>query len=73
MNIFVLDENPQEAARLACDKHVVKMILETRKILEDDAIQVNPLVKLAPVLGRYDAAGVIGDFGDHCNLVTFPS
>lgn len=29
MNIFVLDEDPIEAARMACDKHVVKMILES--------------------------------------------
>jgi hypothetical protein len=29
MNIFVLDENPQVAAKMHNDKHVVKMILET--------------------------------------------
>ena len=29
MNIFVLDENPQIAAQMHNDKHVVKMILET--------------------------------------------
>ena len=26
MNIFYLDRDPHEAARLQCDKHVVKMI-----------------------------------------------
>ncbi|HAW80963.1 MAG TPA: hypothetical protein DCX27_15355, partial [Balneola sp.] len=33
MNIFVLDKNPNEAARQACDKHVVKMILESAQML----------------------------------------
>jgi hypothetical protein len=33
MNIFYLDSDPHEAARLQCDKHVVKMILETAQLL----------------------------------------
>jgi hypothetical protein len=33
MNIFVLDKIPHMAARYHCDKHVVKMILETAQIL----------------------------------------
>ena len=33
MNIFVLSLNPQEAAEYHCDKHVVKMILETAQLL----------------------------------------
>ena len=33
MNIFVLDEDPKTAAAMACDKHVVKMILETAQML----------------------------------------
>jgi len=33
MNIFVLDENPRVAAQYHCDKHVVKMVLETAQIL----------------------------------------
>lgn len=33
MNIFVLSEDTEECARLHCDKHVVKMILETAQIL----------------------------------------
>ena len=33
MNIFVLSKNPQIAAHLHCDKHVVKMILETAQLL----------------------------------------
>jgi hypothetical protein len=33
MNIFFLSLDPAEAARLHCDKHVVKMILETAQLL----------------------------------------
>lgn len=33
MNIFVLDTDPQTAAQYHCDKHVVKMVLETAQIL----------------------------------------
>lgn len=33
MNIFYLDRDPSEAARLQCDRHVVKMILETAQLL----------------------------------------
>ena len=33
MNIFVLDRDPAIAASMACDKHVVKMILETAQML----------------------------------------
>ena len=33
MNIFVLSLNPEEAAKAHCDKHVVKMILETAQLL----------------------------------------
>jgi hypothetical protein len=33
MNIFVVDQNPVTAACQLCDKHVVKMILETAQML----------------------------------------
>lgn len=33
MNIFVLDTTPKEAAKAHCDKHVVKMILESAQML----------------------------------------
>lgn len=33
MNIFVLSEDPEEAARMQCDKHVVQMILESGQML----------------------------------------
>jgi len=33
MNIFVLDRNPVKSAQYHCNKHVVKMVLETAQIL----------------------------------------
>ena len=33
MNLFVLDRDPRLAARAHCDKHVVKMVLETAQLL----------------------------------------
>ena len=33
MNIFVLDTDPVRAAQLHCDKHVVKMVLESAQLL----------------------------------------
>ena len=33
MNIFFLDNDPQKIAEYHCDKHVVKMILETAQLL----------------------------------------
>lgn len=33
MNIFVLDKNPTIAAQTQCDKHVVKMIVESAQML----------------------------------------
>ena len=33
MNIFYLDEDPRLAAQFQCDKHVVKMVLESAQIL----------------------------------------
>ena len=33
MNIFILDYHPVAAAKLQCDKHIVKMILESAQML----------------------------------------
>ena len=33
MNIFYLDKNPEIAAQYHCDKHCVKMILESAQLL----------------------------------------
>ena len=37
MNIFFLDKNPNVAAHKQCDKHVVKMVLETAQMLSTAA------------------------------------
>jgi hypothetical protein len=42
MNIFILSLNPKEAARLHCDKHVVKMIIETAQLLYSAHWVLNP-------------------------------
>ena len=48
MNIFVLDDQPEIAAQMMCDKHVVKMILEScqlmstaHHVLDGDVVIVN--------------------------------
>lgn len=33
MNIFILDTDPEKAAQAQCDKHVVKMVLESAQML----------------------------------------
>lgn len=33
MNLFILDQDPVKAAQLQCDKHVVKMIVESAQML----------------------------------------
>lgn len=48
MNIFVLDNDPATAARMMCDKHVIKMILEScqlmstaHHVLDGEPLEVN--------------------------------
>ena len=52
MNIFYLDQNPEIAAQYACDKHIVKMILETaqllstaHRVLDGRDLQMNSLLE----------------------------
>jgi hypothetical protein len=33
MNLFILDKSPVKAARMQCDKHVVKMIVESAQMM----------------------------------------
>jgi len=42
MNIFFLSTNPEDAAKQHCDKHVVKMILETAQLLFTCHWMLNP-------------------------------
>ena len=41
MNIFLLDYNPVRAAQAHCDKHVVKMILETAQMLSTAHVELD--------------------------------
>ncbi len=55
MNIFILDKDPIISAQLQCDKHVVKMILESAQMLStahrvldgDEYANENSLYKIA--------------------------
>ena len=40
MNIFILHRNPVTAARMLCNKHVSKMILETAQMLSTVAVSL---------------------------------
>lgn len=42
MNIFFLSRSPKDAAKLHCDKHVVKMIIETAQMLYSAHWTLNP-------------------------------
>ena len=41
MNLFYLHHDPVEAARLQCDRHVVKMILETAQMLSTAHLELD--------------------------------
>lgn len=55
MNIFILDKDPIEAAKMQCNKHTVKMILESAQMLctahrlldNSDSLLNAPLYKVA--------------------------
>ena len=50
MNIFVVNQDPIVAAKNLCDKHVVKMIVETAQLLSTThrVLDGNPAVVLSP-------------------------
>jgi hypothetical protein len=54
MNIFYLDHSPEKAASMMCDKHVVKMIVETAQMLSTTHRYMMgvPLNSTHPVSGR---------------------
>jgi hypothetical protein len=49
MNIFVLDREPERAAEYHCDKHVVKMVLESAQLLATAHHVVKPSRRLPPI------------------------
>ena len=42
MNIFALDSDPFKAARMMCDKHIPKMIVETAQMMASALIRHTP-------------------------------
>lgn len=62
MNIFYLSESPKEAAEMHCDKHVVKMIVETAQLLSTaHRILDGKLVQGLTASGRKAKRWVIDD------------
>jgi hypothetical protein len=49
MNIFILDRSPEKAAHDHCDKHVVKMILESGQLLATAHHLLNPSKRIPPI------------------------
>jgi intergrase/recombinase len=76
MNIFVLSEDPVEAAQMQCDKHVVKMVIESGQILAtvrrvlDGYISKSLTVK-GGIITRYILDGA-GDFLPKATHVNHP-
>jgi hypothetical protein len=48
MNLFILDKDPILAAQLQCDKHVVKMIVESAQMLSTAHRMLDGVLKRAP-------------------------
>lgn len=48
MNIFVLSDNPVEAAQLQCNAHVIKMIVESAQMLSTVHRMLDGVLKRAP-------------------------
>ena len=46
MNIFVLDKDPIESAKLQCDKHVVKMIVESAQMLSTSHRMLDGILRI---------------------------
>jgi len=53
MNIFILDNDPIKAAQMQCDKHVVKMILESAQMLCTIATQQGFVAPYRPTHAKH--------------------
>ena len=60
MNIFVLHRSPQKSAQMACDKHVVKMILESAQMLCTVAHQQGMETPYRPVHAKHPCTLWVG-------------
>ena len=70
MNIFYIDKDPVIAAQMMCDKHVVKMILESAQMLST-AHRVLDGDVYANLIGLYKTAHK--NHPSTCLLYTSPS
>lgn len=60
MNLFILDKDPVKAAQLQCDKHVVKMIVESAQMLSTAHRMLDgTLVKIPSKSGKTNVKGWI--------------
>ena len=74
MNIFVLDRDPIQAAKYMCDKHVVKMILESCQLLSTahrvlDGTKIEAITPKNRKYTRYIMDGNLENFDTPKNLL----
>ena len=65
MNIFFLDRDPQIAAQLHSDQHVVKMVLETAQILCAALFRYGIIAPYKPTHARHPSVLWTGDSLSH--------
>ena len=61
MNIFVLDRDPKIAAIMLCDKHIVKMIVETAQMLCTAASKLGHKVSYRPTHAKHPCTIWVGE------------
>ena len=67
MNIFFLHRNPSRAAKAQCDKHVVKMVLETTQMLSTAARRHGYDVGYMSAYPKHPMTIWVGDTWDNFN------
>ena len=67
MNIFVLDRDPKIAATMLCDKHVVKMIVETAQMLCTAASKLGHDVPYKPTHAKHPCTLWVGESKSNWN------
>jgi len=65
MNIFFLNKDPAKAARAQCDKHVVKMVLETTQMLCTAAVRNGRRAVYKPAYPNHPMTRWVGDTKDN--------
>ena len=75
MNIFYLHSDPKTCASMHCDKHVVKMILETAQMLSTAHHELdgeNVVEGLYKSMGFAKRNTLYPQFTDHCFTGEYP-